>query len=86
LRALVTELVFEKWLAEKLLPELKAGQLVILDNTSFHKSQRIRELTESVDCEIEYLPPYSPELNEIEYYWFPIKNRGTKVKRNNRRF
>ena len=40
--------VFEKWLREKLLPQLKTGQLVILDNASFHKSQKVRELIESV--------------------------------------
>ena len=70
--------VFEKWLGEKLLPQLKTGQLVILDNASFHKSQKVRELIESVNCELEYLPPYSPDLNEIEHYWFPIKNRVRK--------
>ena len=59
--------VFEKWLGEKLLPQLKTGQLVILDNASFHKSQKVRELIESVNCELEYLPPYSPDLNEIEH-------------------
>ena len=47
--------VFEKWLGEKLLPQLKTGQLVILDNASFHKSQKVRELIESVNCELEYL-------------------------------
>ncbi|MBD2491965.1 IS630 family transposase [Aulosira sp. FACHB-615] len=71
-------LVFEKWLEEKLLPELKLGQTVILDNATFHKSQKIRELIESVGCELEYLPPYSPDLNDIEHYWFPIKNRVRK--------
>ncbi|MEH2380469.1 MAG: IS630 family transposase [Nostoc sp.] len=72
-------LVFEKWLEEKLLPELKSGQTVILDNATFHKSQKIRELIESVGCELEYLPPYSPDLNDIEHYWFPIKNRVRKA-------
>jgi transposase len=71
-------LVFEKWLAEKLLPKLKPGQTIILDNATFHKSQKISELIESVECEIQYLPPYSPDLNEIEHYWFPIKNRVRK--------
>ncbi len=71
-------LVFEKWLAEKLLPKLKPGQTIILDNATFHKSQKIRELIESVECGIQYLPPYSPDLNEIEHYWFPIKNRVRK--------
>ncbi len=70
--------LFEQWLSEKLLPHLKPGQTVILDNATFHKSQKIRELIASVECELEYLPPYSPDLNEIEHYWFPIKNRVRK--------
>ena len=63
MRAKVSANVFEKWLAKKFLSELNTGQLLMLDNASFHKSQKIRELTESVDCEIEYLPPYSPDLS-----------------------
>lgn len=70
--------VFEQWLSEQLVPELKPGQVVILDNATFHKSEKIRELIESAECELEYLPPYSPDLNEIEHYWFPIKNRVRK--------
>ncbi len=70
--------VFEQWLSEKLLPHLKPGQSVILDRATFHKSEKIRELITSAKCELEYLPPYSPDLNEIEHYWFPIKNRVRK--------
>jgi transposase len=68
-------LVFEQWLSTELLPVLKPGQTVILDNATFHKSEKIRELIESAKCQLEYLPPYSPDLNESEHYWFPIKNR-----------
>jgi len=57
---------------------LQPGQTVILDNATFHKSEKIRELIASVKCKLEYLPPYSPDLNEIEHYWFPIKNRVRK--------
>lgn len=71
-------LVFEQWLSEKLLPHLKPGQTLILDNATFHKSEKIREVIEAAKCELEYLPPYSPDLNEIEHYWFPIKNRVRK--------
>lgn len=70
--------VFEKWLGEQLLPELKPGQTVILDNATFHKSEKIRELIESSGCFLQYLPPYSPDLNEIEPHWFGIKNRVIK--------
>jgi len=70
--------LFEKWLAEKLIPELKSGQTIILDNATFHQSEKIRELIKSAGCELLYLPPYSPDLNEIEHYWFPIKNRVRK--------
>jgi transposase len=70
--------LFEQWLAEKLIPELKSGQTVILDNATFHKSEKIRELIELSGCELQYLPPYSPDLNDIEHYWFPIKNRVRK--------
>jgi transposase len=57
---------------------LKPGKTIILDNATFHKSASIKELIESVECELQYLPPYSPDLNEIEHYWFPIKNRVRK--------
>lgn len=57
---------------------LKPGQSLILDNATFHKSDKIRELIESAKCELEYLPPYSPDLNEIEQNLFPIKNRVRK--------
>ena len=72
--------VFEKWLEEKLLTVLRPGQILILDNATFHKGEKIRELVESQGCELQYLPPYSPDLNEIEHYWFPIKNNVRKSK------
>ncbi len=50
------------------------------DNATFHKGERIRELVESAGCELQYLPPYSPDLNKIEHCWFPIKNRVRKSK------
>lgn len=71
-------LVFEKWLEEKLVPLLQPGQIVILDNATFHQGKKIQELIESAECELQYLPPYSPDLNEIEHYWFPIKNQVRK--------
>ena len=67
-----TELI-EAWVEQFLIKELKPGQIVIMDNASFHKSQRTRELIESVGCRIIFLPPYSPDLNPIEKFGANMK-------------
>ena len=71
--------LFEKWLEEMLLLSLLPGQIIILDNATFHKSEKIRNLVDKALCELKYLPPYSPDINEIEHQWFPIKNRVRKL-------
>lgn len=65
--------LFETWTEECLIKELNAGQVVILDNASSHKSQRTRELIESVGCKLIFLPPYSPDFNPIEKFWANMK-------------
>lgn len=65
--------LFENWIEKFLIKELKPGQYVIMDNASFHKSQKIRELIESVGCKIIFLPPYSPDFNPIEKFWANMK-------------
>ncbi len=52
-----TEL-FLTWVEHFLCKELKPNQVVIMDNASFHKSAKVRELIEEVGCKIIYLPPY----------------------------
>ncbi len=58
--------VFELWLEFILIPTLKPGQTLVLDNATFHKGRRIAELVEAAQCRLLYLPPYSPDLNKIE--------------------
>ena len=65
--------LFEAWVEQFLIKELKPGQVVIMDNASFHKSQKTKELIESVDCKIIFLPPYSPDFNPIEKFWANMK-------------
>lgn len=65
--------LFESWVEEFLIKELQAGQYVVLDNASFHKSKRTQELIESVGCKVIFLPPYSPDLNPIEKFWANLK-------------
>ena len=65
--------LFEAWVEQFLIKELKPGQVVIMDNASFHKSQKTKELIESVGCKVMFLPPYSPDLNPIEKFWANMK-------------
>jgi transposase len=55
------------------LPKLKKKSVIIMDNASFHKSQKIKDLFEKHNHKILFLPPYSPELNPIEKMWGTIK-------------
>jgi len=68
-----TREVFETYLEEVLVPSLKAGQVVVMDNLSSHKGSRVREFIEGRGCELLYLPPYSPDLNPIEEAFAKLK-------------
>lgn len=67
-----TKLVVQ-WVRECLIKELKPGQIVIMDNAAFHKSDKIKEAIDSVGCRLLYLPAYSPDLNPIEKFWANMK-------------
>ena len=54
------------WLETSLVPTLITGQVIVIDNATFHKGGRIEELIQKAGCRLLYLPPYSPELNRIE--------------------
>jgi hypothetical protein len=58
--------VFETYVKRILVPTLRRGQVVVMDNLTAHKGERIRELIEQEGCELLYLPPYSPDFNPIE--------------------
>jgi len=65
--------VFEAYIEGVLAPSLQCGQIVIMDNLTAHKGERIKELIEERSCELLYLPPYSPDLNPIEEAFSKIK-------------
>jgi transposase len=52
---------------------LRPGQIVVMDNLTAHKGERIKELIEERGCELIYLPPYSPDFNPIEEAFAKIK-------------
>ena len=52
---------------------MKPGDIIILDDATFHKGKSIREVVEKAGCELWYLPAYSPDLNKIENWWSVLK-------------
>jgi len=68
-------LVYEAYIEQVLIPSLRPGMVIIIDNARFHKSKKVFELIESVGCKLLFLPPYSPDFNPIEHHWFAIKNK-----------
>ncbi len=72
--------VFEVYVERMLVPSLGAGQVIVMDNLSAHKGERVRELVESRGCELLYLPSYSPDFNPIEEAFSKIKGLLRKAK------
>lgn len=67
--------VFEVFVEQVLVPALRAGDIVVMDNLSSHKSARTRSLIESRGAELVFLPPYSPDLSPIEPAFSKIKQK-----------
>ena len=63
----------EAYVEQVLRPELRVGDVVIMDNLAAHKSSRVRAQIESAGAELVFLPPYSPDLNPIELAWSKMK-------------
>jgi transposase len=56
-----------------LVPSLRPGQVVVMDNLAPHKAPRVRQLIERAGCRLLFLPPYSPDFNPIEPAWSKLK-------------
>ncbi len=65
--------VFEAYVAQVLAPALRPGQVVVLDNLSAHKGERVKELVEACGCELLFLPAYSPDFSPIEEAFSKLK-------------
>ena len=67
--------LIEAWFETQLCQALRPGQVVMLDNASFHRHARLRQLLADVGCSLLPLPAYSPDLNKIEPLWNTLKSR-----------
>ncbi|MGC4106681.1 MAG: IS630 family transposase [Thermomicrobiales bacterium] len=65
--------IFTQWVTEALVPSLRPGQIVILDNLSVHKVAAARQAIEAADCQLRFLPAYSPDFNPIEQVFSRLK-------------
>jgi len=69
----INQEVFESFVAKVLVPALRAGDTVVMDNLSSHKGAHVAKLVESAGATVLYLPPYSPDLNPIEMAFSKLK-------------
>ena len=66
--------IFRLYVETQLIPTLRAGDIVILDNLGSHKSQAVRKAIRAVGARLLFLPPYSPDLNPIEQVFSKLKH------------
>ena len=64
---------FLAYVEQILVPALRPGMVVVMDNLPSHKVGGVREAIEAAKCRLEYLPPYSPDLNPIEKAYSKLK-------------
>jgi len=64
---------FETYVDKVLVPELRPGDIVVMDNLSSHKGPKVREMIEAAGAQLRYLPPYSPDFNPIENAFAKLK-------------
>ena len=67
--------VFVAYVEQQLVPTLKRGDIVAMDNLSSHKRAGVKAAIESVGAELRFLPPYSPDLNPIEKAFSKLKSK-----------
>jgi DDE superfamily endonuclease len=79
-----TARVFETYVEKVLVPSLRAGQIVVMDNLSAHRPRRIRELIEQQGCKVLYLPAYSPDYKWDEKAEIMLRREPTMVSLENR--
>jgi len=76
--------VFRAYIRDVLLPTLKAGDILVMDNLSTHKDNQALDLLHKAGVTVRFLPAYSPDYNPIEMMWSKVKSllRKTEARDN----
>ena len=74
--------IFWAYVDQVLCPQLRPGDVVVMDNLAAHKVDGVRQRIEETGARVRYLPPYSPDFNPIETCWSKVKQRlrGAKAR------
>lgn len=74
-----TREAFIRFTREALVPALKRGDVVVMDNLRAHYAHEVQDAIKKAGADVLYLPPYSPELNPIELTWSKMKAMLRKI-------
>lgn len=77
----INGVIFTVWVEQVLVPTLKPGDIVILDNLGSHKGKQARQAVRNVGARMLFLPPYSPDLNPIEMMFAKLKTLVRKAEK-----
>jgi transposase len=76
----VDAVTFEGFILKEVLPKIKEGDCLLMDNAKIHLGEMVREIIEQEKARLIYLPPYSPEFSPIENFWSKVKATLRKLK------
>jgi len=70
----INGIIFRAYVEQFLLPQLRPGDIVVLDNLGSHRARAIRNAILAAGARLAFLPPYSPDLNPIEQVFAKVKH------------
>jgi transposase len=76
----VDAVTFEGFILKEVVPKIKEGDCLLMDNAKIHLGEMVREIIEQQKARLIYLPPYSPEFSPIENFWSKVKAMLRKLK------
>lgn len=65
--------IFSEFIRTQVVPKLRPGQMVVMDNATYHKVKEVKEAIEKAGAKLVFLPPYSPDFSPIEKMWSKLK-------------